>query len=279
MLLSEKIASSETRYRNILEEFFRKVFIISILPSHGIDHHRRVWKYAKDILHQLNDHGFKIDESLTDKLIIACFLHDSGMSVDTGPRHGIEGSKICEKFLIENNLSSDAFSDVLQAIEQHDNKEYTFTNQPGDLRTILSVADDLDAFGFIGIYRFLEIYIIRVTAMQDIGNQIIENSENRFQNFLRTYGFTNELLDKHTKRYSIVCSFFNSYNQQVSWYKFDNQSISGHCGVAEIIKNAMKFRQSDAIVKFRVSDYPDPLIQWFFAELDHELSESLQCNV
>jgi HD superfamily phosphodiesterase len=276
MLLSEKIASSEMRYKNLLEEFFMKVFDIAVLPSHGIDHHRRVWKYSKEILHQLNDHGVKIDESLTDKLIIACFLHDSGMSVDTGPRHGIEGKRVCEKFLAENNLSSDVFSDVLQAIEQHDNKEYTFTNHPGDLLTILSVADDLDAFGFIGIYRYLEIYITRGTAMHNIGHQIIENSKNRFQNFLRIYGFMSVLIEKHTKRYSIISSFFNSYEQQITSYKFDNKSISGHCGVAEIIDNILKNKQSDTIVKSHAIDYPDPLIQWYFAELDHEFSESFQ---
>jgi len=279
MLLSEKIASSETRYKNLLEEFFMKVFDISILPSHGIDHHRRVWVYAKEILHQLNDHGFNLDEPLPDKLIIACYLHDSGMSVDTGPRHGIEGRRVCEKFLLENNLSTVVFSDVLQAIEQHDNKDYIYANQPGDLLTILSVADDLDAFGFIGIYRYLEIYITRETAMQEIGHQIIENSENRFQNFLRTYGFMSELIEKHTKRYSTILSFFNSYEQQVTSYKFNNKSISGHCGVAEIIEKNVKNRSTDANVRLNEIDYPDPFIQWYFAELDHELSESLQQNI
>ena len=279
MLLSDKIASSEMRYKNLLEEFFIKIFDISILPSHGIDHHKRVWKYAKEILHHLNDHGFKIDESLTDKLLIACFLHDSGMSADPGPRHGIEGRRVCEKFLSENNLSSDTFSEVLQAIEQHDNKEYTFTNQPYDLLTILSVADDLDAFGFIGIYRYLEIYITRGSAMQDIGHPIIENSENRFQNLLRTYGFMSELIEKHIKRYSIICSFFNSYEQQASSYRFDNKSVCGHCGVAEIIDNILKKRPPEANIKLHEIDYPDPLIRWYFAELDHELSESFQGNV
>lgn len=273
MLLSEKIASSEMRYKYLLEEFFMKVFDISVLPSHGIDHHRRVWEYAKTILHQLNDYGFKIDEPLTDKLIIACFLHDSGMSVDPGPRHGIEGRRVCGKFLSENDLSPNLFSDVLQAIEQHDNKDYTFTNQPEDLLTILSVADDLDAFGFIGIYRYLEIYITRGTVMQDIGLRVIENSETRFQNFLRTYGFMSELIEKQTRRYSILLSFFNSYEQQVTSYKFDNKSVCGHCGVAEIIENILKKRPPDANVTLDEIDYPDPVIQWYFAELDHELAE------
>ena len=33
--------------------------------------------------------------------------------------------------------------------------------------TILSVADDLDAFGFTGIYRYLEIYLTRGINPED----------------------------------------------------------------------------------------------------------------
>jgi HD domain len=279
MLLSDKIASSESKYKNVLEEFFMGIFDISFLPSHGIDHHRRVWKFAKEILYLLNDHGFKINEPITDKLIIACFLHDSGMSVDAGLRHGVEGRKICEKFLSENNMSSDEFSDVLQAIEQHDNKEYTMLNQPEDLLVILSVADDLDAFGFVGIYRYLEIYIRRNIPMHELGYLIIENCENRFHNFIRTYGFSSQLIGKHSKRYEIISSFFDSYNHQVESYKFDNQSLYGYCGVAEIIQQMLKNDEINKIARSQTDNYPDPLIQWFFAELDHELSESIHTSI
>jgi HD superfamily phosphodiesterase len=279
MRLSGKIASSETKYKNILENFLKEIFDISFLPSHGIDHHRRVWEYAKDILYQLNDHGFKIDESLTCKLIIACFLHDSGMCIDAGIRHGIKGRKICEKFLSENNLSLYEFRDVLHAIEYHDNKDYAIINQPADLLTVLSVADDLDVFGFIGIYRYLEIYITRNKPMKELGHLISENCENRFQHFLRTYGFSSQLVEKHSRRYDLVNSFFNLYNQQVTWYKFDNQSVSGHCGVAEIIKQMLKDEQSDTRAKIHADNYPDPLIHWFFTELNYELSESFQHKV
>ena len=276
MLLSEKIASSETKYKKILEEFFRGIFDISFLPSHGIDHHWRVWHYAKEILDQLADHGVEIGQALIDKLIITCFLHDSGMTVDPGFSHGTEGRKICERFLSENNLYADEFSDVLHAIENHDNKDYTGINKPGELLTILSVADDLDAFGFIGIYRYLEIYITRKKPLQELGYLIIENSENRFQHFLRTYGFYNALVGKHAKKYDIINSFFNSYNEQVSFYKFDNQFVAGYCGVAEIITRMLKSNQSFPDINSLVNDYSDPVIQWFFAELNNELSEFRQ---
>jgi hypothetical protein len=273
MFLPEKIESSETKFKKILEEFFKGIYNPLFLQSHGIDHHRRVWHYAKEILYQLEGHGFEISQSLTDKLIIACFLHDSGMSVDSGFRHGTESRKIGERFFCMNDLSADEYEDVLRAIENHDNKEYTVLYQPGDLMTILSVADDLDAFGFIGIYRYLEIYIARKKPIQELGYMIIENSENRFHHFLRIYGSYNEFFIRHSKRYNIVSSFFDSYNQQVAWYKFDNHSESGHCGIAEIIMQMLNGSLPATPINFPVTNYCDPIINWFFGEMNIELTD------
>jgi HD superfamily phosphodiesterase len=273
MHLSEKIASSEAKYKKILEEIFNRVFDTSFLPSHGLDHHRRVWLYAVEVLNHLASNGFNSDNNLTDKLIIACFLHDSGMATDPGFRHGAEGRKICEQFLSENWLSPDEFSDVLSAIDNHDKKGYAATNQPGDILTILSVADDLDAFGFIGIYRYLEIYITRNKSMNDLGYLIMENSEKRYLHFLRIYGFTGSFASRHIKRYEILNSFFNSYNEQIHVYKFDNQLPAGFCGIAEIIAQLIKDYKPDLSIISQIGDHIDPVILWFFGELDHELSE------
>ena len=49
MELSGIIESAEKQYKQILEEFFISVYDESLLPSHGIDHHRRVWKYSKEL--------------------------------------------------------------------------------------------------------------------------------------------------------------------------------------------------------------------------------------
>jgi HD superfamily phosphodiesterase len=270
MLLSEKISSSESKYLKILEEFFNRVFDPSILPSHGISHHRRVWHYAKEILQNPDIYDFEPEEDYYDKLLIATFLHDSGMAVDRGIRHGSESRKICEKFLMERDLSIIKFSDVLEAVENHDDKEYNALNHPGDILTVLSVADDLDAFGFIGIYRYLEIYIARNKPMEDLGYLITANSESRFQNFLRTYGSCSDLVEKHSKRYETTESFFNHYNQQVPFYRFDGQATAGSCGVAEIIAGRLNSDPGDKRFPDSLKIYPDPVIQWFFTELYNE---------
>jgi HD superfamily phosphodiesterase len=272
MLLSEKITFSETKYKKLLEEFFNRIFNISFLPSHGIDHHRRIWHYAKEILNHIDLQGFDIDQSLTDKLIISCFLHDSGMAVDSGFRHGAEGRKICERFLADNRLSVIEYSDVLEAIEYHDNKEYNGINKPQDLLTILSVADDLDALGFIGIYRYIEIYIERKIPFEELGSLITENCATRFNHFLRTYS-DSSLVEKHSKRYKTINTFFDNYNQQVPFYNFNNQLTAGYCGVAETISTLINSKKSISAYNSDSYDSPDPVIQWFLGELQHELSD------
>jgi HD superfamily phosphodiesterase len=255
----------------ILEEFFIRVFNGVYLPSHGIDHHRRVWHYAKEVLQSIDIHDIESDEHFSDKLIIAAYLHDSGMSVDKGFRHGTESRKICERFLLEKNLPIPEYSDVLDAVENHDNKEYTSINQSWNLLTILSIADDLDAFGFIGIYRYLEIYISRNKAMNELGELIISNSEKRFQNFLLYCHGSSDLVNKHSGRYEIIDSFFNLYNQQVPFYRFDYQETTGYCGVAEIIGRRFINDPPDKIWVGSLINNPDPVIQWYFNELNNEL--------
>jgi HD superfamily phosphodiesterase len=271
MLLKDKIISSEEKYKLILEEFFIKIFPETYLPSHGIEHHRRVWYNAKDLLNQLHNNGSGFDQTFTDRLIIACYLHDIGLSADKGSRHGIESRKICEKFLSENNLPEIEFEEVLHSIEYHDNKEYTIISWPEELSTILSVADDLDAFGFIGIYRYLEIYTERGKPLKEIGFLINENCANRYRNFINTYRFPGDFIERHSKRYEILTSFFDSYNEQASYYKFDSQIINGYCGIAEIVSGISGKNKSDSIFTSASVNIPDPVIQWFSAQLKSEL--------
>ena len=268
MLISEKISTSETKYKALLEEFFKNIYDETFLPSHGIDHHRRVWNYAKEILQHLNYHNFELDQLLTDNLIIACYLHDTGLSVDAGIDHGLEGRRICERFLSLNKLPIFEFSEAVLAIEHHDNKEYTTINKPENLLTILSVADDLDAFGFTGIYRYLEILIVRNKPLPVLGRFIVDNCEKRFNHFMRTYGFIPYLRDRHSVRFELINSFFQAYNQQAVSYIFDNQNTAGYCGVAELISQILKEKKPDLNT---LLSYPDPLIQWFFSELQNEM--------
>jgi HD superfamily phosphodiesterase len=186
MNLTVPIESAERQFKQIIEDFFITVFYEGSLLSHGIDHHRRVWNYSKVLLHLIADQNLSGIMQLPEKLIIACYFHDTGMSVEPGIKHGIHSRDICIRFLELNHLDSKDNSDILEAIEYHDIKDYSSNKNANELLKILSLADDLDAFGFTGIYRYTEIYLIRGISQLEIGHLIRKNASGRFENFKKT---------------------------------------------------------------------------------------------
>jgi hypothetical protein len=271
MNLTVTIESAELQFRQILEEFFITVYDEKYLISHGIDHHRRVWSYSKELLSITVG---KFESELTQvpsKLLISSYLHDIGMSVDPGPRHGRHSRELCATFLSKNNLRETDYQDVLETIMNHDIKDYTRETGVIDLLTILSVADDLDALGFIGIFRYSEIYLTRGISLREIGHAILDNSAIRFDNILKTGIYTDDYILKHRKRYNILNNFFREYNNQLGSYQFGGQNPSGYCGVLEILLYLVnsKFTLKELYNNKMKFSY-DPVIQWFLDNLKTE---------
>lgn len=270
---SEIIRSAENQYKQILEEFFISVYNETSLSSHGIDHHRRVWNYAKEFLKKIPSENSNNILQLSSNLIIACYLHDIGMSVDPGPKHGNLSRKFCSRFLKKHNLPEDDFHDALDAIENHDNKDYSTHGIKNTLMTILSVSDDLDAFGLTGVFRYTEIYLTRGIEPEKIGSLIRENAERRFLNFLKSFGSLNEIVEKHTSRFNILDEFFSRYNAQLPSYQFGLSHPSGYCGVIELFDHMIKRRIELREIYLESDKYlVDPTIRWFFTELKKEIS-------
>jgi HD superfamily phosphodiesterase len=234
MNLTASIESAELRFRQILEDFFVSVFNEQNLHSHGINHHRRVWSYAREILllPPLTDNTLPSCDP--EKLIIASYMHDIGMSADPGPRHGKKSRELCNKFLESQNLNLTDFNDLLECIENHDNKDYTSALPANDLLRILSLADDLDAFGFTGIYRYCDIYITRGKVAVELGSLIRENATGRFENFTKAFQGDNDYIQKHRKRFEVLDDFFLNYNKQAEQYDFETFNPSGYCGLVQL---------------------------------------------
>jgi hypothetical protein len=272
MNLNRTIESAEEKYKQILEDFFISVYNEKSLSSHGIDHHRRVWNYSKELLRLIPPKNTIQFSQLPFDLIIASYLHDIGMSVDRGVKHGKHSRNLCLRFLIKNNLNENDYQDTMEAIENHDNKDYASKTLMNDLLTVLSVSDDLDALGFIGIFRYSEIYLTRGISPDKIGYQIRENVKKRYDNFVKTFDPDSEIVLKHSKRYNILDNFFIKYNEQLPAYHFGTLHPSGYCGVIEIflfmINNNLQLKDFFTEPK-NYSD--DPLILWYFTELSSEL--------
>ena len=272
MNLIHSVESAEIKLKQILEDFFITIYDERSLSSHGIDHHRRVWNYAKELLHFQSDNNSEQSFQLISKLIIACYLHDIGMSVDSGIRHGKHSSNLCKDFLSKNNLPVKDFEDLLETIENHDIKEYTGDSEINELLTILSVADDLDAFGFLGIYRYSEIYLLRGIRPEIIGEMVIENAAKRFEHFEKNFGLNIQLFHKHRDRYDILIRFFNEYNKQTPSYRFDCQKPRGFCGIVELLIQMIKNKKVlNEIFAEQEKYQEDQIIQWFFNGLKKEI--------
>ena len=273
MNLTGTIESAEKQFKQILEDFFISVYNEKSLSSHGIDHHRRVWNYAKDLIRLIPLMNKNQIIRLPSETIIACYLHDIGMAVDHGPIHGKHSRDLCKTFFVENKIPENNWIDVLEAIENHDNKDYISNSTRNDLLSVLSVADDLDAFGITGIFRYSEIYLAREIGFEKIGYMIRENARKRYDNFIKAFGSFDELIAKHWERYYLLDMFFTKYNDQLSFYHFGTNQPTGFCGVVEIISNIMKSN-------LRIEDFytepkkhtSDPLIMWYLTELKKELS-------
>ncbi len=273
MNLAGKIESAEDNYRQILEEYFIKTWGETALFSHDIEHHRRVWHYAKELLSEAGKNNNNIIPFSPDKLLSACYMHDLGMAIDAGDIHGIHSSNLFREFIAENGLSESEFADALTAIRDHDKKEDISAHRFPDLISFLTIADDLDAFGYIGISRYLEIYLLRGISPSEIGFKIRDNATKRFANFRSVFGNNAGLFKKHAIRFKILDDFFCSYNLQVESPSFNSKQFYGNACVVELFSEMIRNQISSINIlslPHRFSD--DNTVKNFTEKLNSELT-------
>jgi|GEM_PF-602497 len=206
------LAKTEKRWLKILYHAIKSEFIKHPLPSHDHTHHYRVWFFAKELLRVLSDAGYDVDSTLAEKSIISAFFHDVGMTITHKPSHGIESRLICERYLHEiEDLNLSYMDEIFEAIEMHDDKQYAQKMQEISVYTILAVADDLDAYGAIGVYRYYEIYLLRGMRKEEIPLNVIGNIEKRFSFMERIFGSLHDLIKKHKSRKQLTIDYFNQF--------------------------------------------------------------------
>lgn len=214
--LNEIIISVENKWVKQLSDFCQNLFSNVQIPSHDHSHHLRVWDYAKEIIYAINT-IYKIDENFIESCLIASLFHDTGLTQTLDENHGSESRKICEKYFEKNQIKKPKnFEEILTAIELHDDKNYLIINQiPNSVKSVLCNADDLDAFGKIGVIRYTEIYLMRGINMKELPKPVINNLNKRFANFEMTYQNFPELFKKHKARYLITRKFFEELQKEL----------------------------------------------------------------
>jgi HD superfamily phosphodiesterase len=273
----ELIREAEVKWIPKVCSFVADHFSKVHLPSHDLSHHQRVWQYARELLQQLSAMQ-PVDRSLVENSLIASFFHDLGLTKTTHKEHGCYSRLICEEFFsINNNLRYPRLIEALNVIEQHDDKAYASAmlakgKLPLDLLTIIHMADDLDAFGAIGIFRYAEIYLLREVSLAQMPGLVITNLNSRFKHLEHAFQLLPLLSGKHTPRYQTTWKFYNDFMQ------FDMKS-----GPARIVKlfreyileNKMNLRQFIALAP---SLFMDAYGQEYMDALSAELNQYEEYN-
>jgi hypothetical protein len=184
-MLKSRVA--EEKWELSIQDYLSPLYQNKWIPSHDLSHHKRVWHYARELTNKIELRIKPDDEYFYEKLILACYFHDTGLLKDTGEVHGKLSRNFCESFLQihQDKIRFDP-TDMLEAIENHDKKQYENTAAPSliNLLDVISIADDFDAFGVIGAYRYMEIYILRAMPHDEIPQKILENASSRYNNFI-----------------------------------------------------------------------------------------------
>jgi len=212
-VLKQHIREAEERWLLPLLNHCHNLFSEVFLPSHNHLHHYRVWTYAKELMLMLEESGRKISAELPQQLILASFFHDVGLIHTHDEKHGMESRRLCEEFFRKGDhpLPS-GFPEILHAIEYHDDKSFPARSIIGDpeqqVLLFLSTSDDLDAFGYTGIYRYAEIYLFRNIDPKDLPARILENLNHRFNNLKSIFEPLPRFIERQEIRYWITYEFY-----------------------------------------------------------------------
>jgi HD superfamily phosphodiesterase len=212
-VLEQHIRAAEQRWLLPLLNHCHNLFSEVFLPSHDHLHHYRVWSYAKELMLKQAEAGLEISPGLPQQLILASFFHDVGLIKTHDEKHGMESRRLCEEFFRNGGHEiPEGFPEILHAIEHHDDK----SSGPGSIHTdrkkqvlrFLSTSDDLDAFGYTGIYRYAEIYLCRNFHPEALPARILKNLSHRMNNLKSIFESLPRFIDRQEIRYWITYEFY-----------------------------------------------------------------------
>jgi hypothetical protein len=218
--LNNLISSVEKEWLGKLYDHCRSSFKDRFLPSHDHYHHYRVWLFARELFSAFGHAGLSVSAEKICQTIFAVFFHDLGLSVTLAENHGSAGRDLCIEFFRDNDLKPPAgFEEILDAIEKHDDK--TVSNTQAGVATgkftlldILRTCDDLDAFGYTGVYRYAEIYMLRRIPDELLAERVLENLDNRYLNFTGIFPHPDAFARHQESRYLITRDFYTALNEE-----------------------------------------------------------------
>lgn len=278
-IVTDAIAQVESKWYSALFNHLQVLYKDVHLPSHDVDHHIRVWKLCKDLVVELCAAGVPFSTEMLEQLIVASMFHDTGLIAHKGEDHGYHSRLICEDFFSNNpELTVNNIPLVCNAIEHHDDKtvkEFSFRdlNDYSDITRIVSAADDLDAFGYIGIFRYIEIYLLRGVPMAELPARVMQNICNRFANFENGFPIIKAFVDIHRKKYQVAYNFFQSLHTEITNSAF---SQNHYLSITNTLSSCLIKEKMDIYktIIFALREKKDDNHCAFFENLKKELVEA-----
>lgn len=241
------IEQIERKNQKIFTNYLDQIFSLVWLPSHNRHHHDRVWHFTKEILLAYLHKGATFSHDFIEALMVAVYFHDTGLTRTLSEKHGFESASIAKDFLANQWQRSNRYVDeMMDAIVRHDEKDYALIQVDESviptIYSILTVADDLDAFGAVGLIRYLEIYCLRKIENNQLKPAILGNLESRFAFVNLMFAPLPALSASHEARYQVAGELlkemdehdFSFLQQQIdnkvdlldfSTYKYPNSTI------------------------------------------------------
>jgi len=264
------IGRAEKNWLEVLYLHAEEQFRGCSLPSHDHTHHLRVWNLCKELLREISAFNSLMDQALVEGVLIAAFFHDLGMVRSLSEEHGRLGRDLCRNWFREHEQDPPGnFPEILRAIELHDRKGKPvygpfLPEAPPEILGILTVADDLEALGTIGIYRYAEIYLQRGLPLEELGSRVLANAKSRFEMFRESCRLCPALVRKYLPQYEELNRFYMEYNLQLRSVSRPGEVLYGPLGVINYIRRAEP-EQGDGI--------PEALMD-YFRILEYELDQA-----
>lgn len=275
--LLELISKIEDKRLFNLYAYVKHLFDGKHLPSHDENHHVRVWLHCRGLLIEFTRIGFTVPEQLVENALIACFFHDTGLIDEIGEKHGKRGAEICADYLVKTNFpKGNNFDRIIEAIERHDDKSIkskgiTSPSELFDLDRLVSTADDLDSIGYIGVFRYIEIYLKRGIQPNELPHKVIKNIANRRSNFITNYSSLYLYCSKQMNRFTITYEYFTALDALM----VQNSNENGkQLEVFNIFAKKLidEGQPLDSVIHEVLETYTEGYILQFFSRLRDEIN-------
>ncbi|MFC2089177.1 HD domain-containing protein [Bacteroidota bacterium] len=278
-MLGSYFHSAEEKWLDKAKKYVSERFEHIFLPSHDLDHHLRTWQHAKVLLEELVNNSVPLDASAVEAVFLACMFHDTGMVITPGKEHGILSRELYRDFISKQDDSlPESHEQVLKAIEFHDQKDLSIfrafkPDEAPDILTITGIADDMDALGIIGIYRYTEIYLHREIAFEELGTEVLANVSKRFENISRAAAILPAFLESLNQLYNELTTFFENYQRETSELFAAAEVQTKHMEIISLIKHFCidEKKRPEIITDILVPGKTATFTKSFFERLKNEI--------